>query len=139
MGCLKNSCFYRIFQQPNYSISVFSTKDIKKPIDFEIEYSWKQGISKKQSDSLTSAAEAAVLASIKNTPLLYTKTNQLSKTTIDILYKLGVENIYLVNIGNNIENNVLDEIKTIANLKANFIELKDLYNAIKTNLFYDQL
>ena len=118
-------------QGENYYISVFSTKDTEQPINFEIEYSWSQGVTKKEADSLSSATEAAVLASIKNAPLLYTKTNELPKETTDVLYKLGVKNIYLVNIGNNIENQVLDDIKEIADLKANYIELKETYDAIK--------
>jgi len=115
----------------SYSISVFSTKDTDKSVDFEIEYSWKQGVNKNEADSLTSATEGAVLASVKNAPLLYTESNNLKKSTIDVLYKLGVTNIYLVNIGNNIKKDVLDELKEIASLKHNFVELIDIYDEIK--------
>jgi hypothetical protein len=82
----------------HYSVSVFALNDVPGPLDFELEYSWSQKISKEESNSLSSATEGAVLASMLNAPLLYTKPNDLSNKTEEVLYKLGVDEIYLVNI-----------------------------------------
>jgi len=115
----------------NYSISVFTTKDLDHPVDFEIEYIWKQNISEQESNSLTSATEGAILASILNTPLLYVSPSVIFEDTKDILYKLGVENVYLVDIGNHISSNAKDEIIEIANLKEVFIEEEKIYEKIR--------
>ena len=71
----------------NYSISVFSLNDVKNPVGFQIEYTFKQGLPKQRSHSLTSAVEGAVLASQLNAPLLYTSSSNFSETTKDSLYK----------------------------------------------------
>jgi len=119
----------------DYSISVFSIKDVKTPVEFEIEYSWKQVISKKDCDSITSASEGAVLASVLNAPLLYVSPSHLPNTTKDAMYKLGVENIHIINMGSHLSQIVLDDIKKIGKIKANYKKPKQIYEAIqqKTN------
>ena len=118
-------------QGENYSICVFSLDDVTNPIGFEIEYSWKQKMSNRRRDSLTSATEGAVLASQLNIPLLYTSSQELSKNTRDTLFKLGVKNVYIVDIGDYIKDNVRNEIKSIVNIKENYKDLKNLYNSIR--------
>ncbi|RLF51681.1 MAG: hypothetical protein DRN24_04540, partial [Thermoplasmata archaeon] len=101
----------------NYSICVFALDDISSPVDFNLEYSWQQNFSKTAGDDLSSACNGAVLASALNAPLLYTSSSDLPKSTIDVLYKLGVENIYLVNIGSHLSNEVKEKIENIAKIK----------------------
>jgi len=115
----------------NYSISVFTTKDLDRPINFKIKYTWSQNISKQESNSLTSATEGAVLASILNSPLLYVSPSVISDETKNILYKLGVENVYLVDIGNHVSNQIIDEIKEITNIKEVFIKEEKIYEKIR--------
>jgi hypothetical protein len=115
----------------NYSISVFTTKDLDHSVNFEIEYTWSQNISKAESNSLTSATQGAVLASVLNAPLMYVSPSVISKDTKDILYKLGVENIYLVDIGNRLSSNVKDEIEEITKIKEVFIEEQKIYEKIR--------
>ena len=115
----------------NYSISVFTTKDLDRPVNFEIEYTWSQNISKEESNSLTSATEGSILASILNAPLLYISPNVISQDTKNILYKLGVENVYLVDIGDHISSEVKDEIKEITNIKEIFIKEEKIYEKIR--------
>jgi hypothetical protein len=115
----------------SYSVSVFSTNRILSPVDFQIEYNFKQEISESERDSLTSASEGAVLASILNAPLLYTAPSGLSGPTKDAFYKLGVRNVYLVDIGNQISQNAREEIQDIVNIKATYKETKQIYDKIK--------
>ncbi len=115
----------------SYSVSVFAMDDVSNPVDFKIEYTWKQGISEEEGNSLTSATEGAVLASMLNAPLLYTPSSSLSDSTKDALYKLGVENIYLVNLGDHLAKGVLDEIDNIATITQSYGELGEIYDAIR--------
>ena len=117
-------------EDESYSISVFTLSDITHPINFEIEYSWKSEITKKEGDALTSATEGAILASQLNAPLLYTSSTNLAESTKNTLYKLGVENIYLVDIGKNLNLDVKDELMKINNIKSSYFKLKDIYNKI---------
>ncbi len=119
------------FDYENYKISVFSMKDVRDPLDFEIEYSWQQNISKNEGNSLSSATNGAVLASGLNAPLLYVSPSKISDETKDVLYKLGVKNIFLVNIGNHISKNVFNEISKIANIEENYKKMDKLYDDIR--------
>jgi len=111
----------------NYKICVFSKNDVSNPIDFTISYSWKQGITKEKGDSLTSATEGAVLASKLNAPMLYVSKEGITQETKDVLYKLGVKNIYIVDFGKNIKTQTLDEIKKISKVVKHFTILEDFY------------
>ena len=115
----------------SYSISVFSLNDMEQPVDFEIEYSWEQNISKKESNSLTSATQGAVYASILNAPLLYTSPSKLHSSTKNALYKLGVKDIYLVNIGNHLSKDIKNELKDIANIKKEYKKVENINKAIR--------
>jgi hypothetical protein len=114
----------------SYSVSVFSTNDVSSPVDFKLEYTWNQEISKKEADALTSATEGSVLASVLNAPLLYTSPSRLSDSTEETLYKLGVKNIYLVNPGGHLASEVSESINNIAEIKENYAELGEIYDAI---------
>lgn len=115
----------------NYSVCIFSLDDISQPVDFTLDYSWCRNFSKFEGDCLTSASNGAALASILNSPLLYTSPSSLSDTTIDVLYKLGIENIYLVNIGGHLEKQVKEEINDGAMIKENYEEPREVYEAIR--------
>jgi hypothetical protein len=117
----------------HYKISIYLLEDIDKPLDFKIKYSWHQNFSEAEGDALSSATEGAVLASILNAPLLYTDSSSLDDATKNALYTLGVENIYLVNLGNHIEKETKDKIKQIADIKEEYTELTEIYNKIMEN------
>ena len=114
----------------SYSICVFTMDDLESPVNFNVEYSWNQRITKDEGDSLASATEGSVLASLLNAPLLYTSPSQLPQKSIDTLYKLGIENVYLVDIGNHLSNDVINSIKDIAKIKECYNELKQVYKGI---------
>ena len=117
-------------EEDHYSVCVFSLGDVNNPVKFTLEYSWTQNFSKDEGNGLASASNGAVLASTMNAPLLYTEPSRLPKTTKDVLYKLGVENIYLVNIGNHLSKNVREELKEIADV-VDYDKPEKVYNAIK--------
>jgi len=114
----------------SYSISVFSFKELTSDVNYEIEYTWKQNFTETQGDYLTSATNGAVLASTLNAPLLYVSPSELSDSTKDALYKLGVENIYLVNLGDHLSGDVKDKIGEIATINENYVDATKLYKAI---------
>ena len=114
----------------SYSISVFAIDDVSNNVNFEIEYSWQQDMSRFESDSLTSATEGAVLASTLNAPLLYVSPLEIHKTTTDALYKLGIKNIYLVDLGGHLMKATKEKIIDIANVKEHYVEPKQIYDKI---------
>lgn len=117
----------------NYSISVFSLDDVNSPISFNIEYQWNQNFSKQEGDALASATEASVLASIHNSPLLYTSSKEVPETTIQTLKKLGVQEIYIIDIGGNLKNQPLSEIKNSVKKTHHFNKLNQIYSLITNN------
>jgi hypothetical protein len=117
-------------EDEKYRICVFSLDDVTRPVDFTVEYSWQQNMSRLEGDCLASATEGAVLASMLNAPLLYVSTDNIPESTKDILYKLGVEKIHLVNLGGHLSKDVKNEIKDITETKV-FTEYVDVYDAIR--------
>lgn len=93
-----------------YKICVFSTNDLEVPADFTIEYSWQQNFSREEGDMLASATQGAVLASQLNSPLLYVSKDSVPSATLDALYKLGVKNIYLIDLGNYLSSSARQEL-----------------------------
>ena len=114
----------------HYSISVFTMDELTKPVDFKVEYCWEQNYSKEEGCALASATEGAILASQMNAPLLYISSNSLPKATKDALYKLGVENIYLVDIGKYSSSKIMNELENIAQIKVTYNDLFDIYDKI---------
>jgi len=115
----------------NYYACVFSLDDTSFPTDFKLEYGWEQTLSINEADSMVSASNGAVLASSLNAPLLYTSPSKFINYTKDALYTLGVKKVHLLNIGGHLNKNVEDELRDVANIKNNFKEPKQLYDAIK--------
>lgn len=113
-----------------YSICVFSMNDLSSPVNFEVDYQWHQNISKCQGNSLTSATEGAVLASIMNAPLLYTSPSSLPDATKDALRKLGVKKACVVDIGSGISDMTLRDIRGMVDIER-YTELRDIYDAIR--------
>jgi len=113
-----------------YKICVFSLDDITTNIDFTLDYSWQQNMTREEGDCLASATEGAVLGSVINSPLLYVEKDDVTDETIDTLYKLGVEKIYLINLGDYLSNDVKDELKSVCDVKE-FTEYKEIYDKIK--------
>jgi len=121
-------------ENENYQICIFSLDDVSRPLDFEIEYSWNQNFTKKEGDCLASATNGAVLASKLNAPLLYTSSKEFPSSTKDTLYKLGVKKIYLVNIGNHLDQDVKQKIYGMSDNTKEYTVLRDIYSDIKRDI-----
>jgi len=120
-------------EDENYTICVFSLDDLSKPLDFTIEYSWQQNFSKEEGNGLASAGNGAVLACKLNAPLLYTKPSNLPEVTKDVLYKLGVEKIHLINLGGHLSIDVKNELEAITDV-IDYDTPKKIYDAIKKDV-----
>ena len=94
-----------------YSICVFAMNDIQTSTDFTLEYSWGYNMSRREGDGLASATEGAVLASVLNAPLLYITPSEVPKETLTALYTLGVNGIYLVNLGGYLSDGIQGQLE----------------------------
>jgi hypothetical protein len=115
----------------HYSICVFAMNDIKTEPTFTLEYSWEHNMTRQQGDNLASATEGAILASILNAPLLYTRTADIPSVTTETLNKLGVENIYLINIGDYLSSNAKQTLQETTTITKEYTTYEDIYNCIR--------
>jgi hypothetical protein len=116
----------------SYRVSVFALDELSGPVNFRVEYSWQQNFSRAEADSLSSATEGAVLASVLNAPLLYTSADGLPQKTKDALYKLGIENIYLVDLGDHLLSDARKELRDVAYIVEEYEEPVEVYEAIRS-------
>ncbi len=114
-----------------YSICVFSMTDMDAPTEFTIEYSWEYNSTRKEVDCLASATEGAVLASALNAPLLYTHTSEMSQTTLDTMYKLGVDSVYVVNIGGYLHDEHVEQLQNSVSYVHHYSTYDEVYDAIR--------
>ena len=117
----------------NYKVVIYALTDVSNPVNFEVEYSWKQNISEMEGDMIASACEGAIFASTINAPLLYTTASSVNQCTIDTINKLGIEKLHIVDLGGYLKKEVKDELNYNAKIKTHYIEYKDIYDAIMDN------
>ncbi len=130
-GVIKLSKIGECPPDENYEFVIYTPNDVQGTYQYTISYSWENNMTRAESDSLTSATEGAVLASQLNAPLLYVSPTNINENTKDVLYKLGVEKIHIVNIGNHLSSTVKDEIEEITDIKNNYIDYMSIYDDIK--------
>jgi hypothetical protein len=118
------------FDNNKYSVIVYSLDDVNNPVDFSVSYSWGQNISKESADSLTSASEGAILASVLNCPLIFIEPHQFSEKTKQSLLRLGVEDVYVMDLGSHLKNNVFSDLKDIFDIKEHVTDHKSCYASI---------
>ena len=107
-----------------YSASVILLDDSSSPVDFTLSYSWNQTREDSYAQGFENAANGAVLASMKNAPLLYTKRGSLPDPTKEALDKLGVTEVYLVASGG--ESGAADDIRHYRSLFEDKIHVDKL-------------
>lgn len=118
-------------EDTHYSICVFSLNPVNEPIDFAIDYKWRQNYSKAYGNGIASATNGAILASMLNAPLIYTSSNIILKETKNVLTKLGVKDVYVANLGDQLSPQVVNELKGITNIQNNFVDAKEIYDEIR--------
>jgi len=116
----------------HYNVVVYALDDVPSPTDFTVGYSWNKNISKKQADCIASACEGAVLSSIVNAPLLYTTSSNVPSSILDVIYKLGVNEIYILDLGGYLSNEALTQLSNAAVIKEHFTEYDEIYTDIMT-------
>jgi len=82
----------------HYSICVYTETPLATDCPFTIEYSWQQNMTRCYGDSLDSATNAAVLASLLNAPLLYASAASAPAPTTSALTTLGTKHLYIVDL-----------------------------------------
>ena len=122
-------------EDEHYQAVVYALNDISEPVPFSIDYSWKQKISREKGDLIASSCQAAVLASITNSPLLFIQPNKLPEQTKETLLTLGVDTVDIINLGNHLSEETLSEISSFAHIGNNYKEYTTIYQTIteKTN------
>ena len=83
-----------------HSVSVINLDDNAPPAQFDVSYSFEPVMHQDQANALGNAANGAVWASLNNMPLLYTSESGLPDITGETLNELGVDKVYLVDLGN---------------------------------------
>ena len=114
----------------HYKVVVYALDDVSHPIEYTVEYSWQQNITRKEGDLLASACQGAILGSTQNNPMLYITPDEVPTCTKDTLYKLGVNQLSIVDLGGYLSEETKDELSNIAKIKNHYTEYKDVYDAI---------
>lgn len=95
-----------------YKVAVFSHEDGGGGGNFKLSYTWETWDTLKWSQGLEASANAAVLATALNAPLLYSKATGLNRHTRDALNLLGVTTCYVVSLGSN-PKGLINDLKTM--------------------------
>ncbi len=111
-----------------HKISVVNLGSGSSSTDFTVSYKWEQTRSDKEGLALTSAGQGAVLGSMMNAPLLYTRTGSVPAATKEALNKLGVRQVSLVNLDRyapNIKERI-EDVRSFYQTGLDIREYKDL-------------
>jgi len=115
----------------NYSITVLKLDDYPQDTNFNVKFSWKQKFSKEEGEALHSAAQGAVLASLKNAPLLYASSKEVQSVTQKSLEKLDVDEIYYINLGGYGNKNVIETLKEYGTV-TEYVGYIDIFKEIQS-------
>jgi hypothetical protein len=66
-----------------------------------------------------------------NAPLLYVSPNKITSETKDVLFTLGIKNIYLSDLGSHLSKEIIQEIKEIAPITKHYTKANELYQSIR--------
>ena len=100
--------------QGKYRVAIVQLTPANGTISYKLTYSWESKLKKEQANYIMNAAEGAIIASLKNAPLLYTKPDKLSKEIKNVVKKLGIKNVYVVDL--NGDSSAIDELSGICNI-----------------------
>jgi hypothetical protein len=114
----------------NYRVVVYALNDISRPINYKLEYSWQQNITRKEADLLASACQGAILGSITNNPLLYVTPKNIPECTEETILKLGVKKINIVDLGGYLSKENKDKLSNLVDIKNHYTEYKNIYDDI---------
>jgi len=107
-----------------YSASIISL-DGDGAVDFDLAYSYEPIMHRDGAEALASAANGAVWASLQNAPLLYATPDELPDVTGEALNELGVEKVWLMDLGNRDEG-VRDDLTKLRSVLQTALEVEHL-------------
>lgn len=112
-----------------HSVAVVNLVDDSRAKDFEVSYSWDQTQSLTTGLSLASSAQGAVLGSMLNAPLLYTRMGSVPAQTQKVLDALGVTDVHLINIDDYASASLKDSIEDVRSLFQSSLDVVE-YNDV---------
>lgn len=112
-----------------YKAVIIQLNESNSTFTYNLKYSWECKLPEKNANYIMNAAEGAVLASLNNAPLLYVKPDKIPSEVENAMKKLGVRNIYFIDIGGN--STVKEELKSICEIKKEYNSLPNLYKDIR--------
>ena len=95
-----------------HSLTVARMDGGSNELDFDLSYSWEAFKDKREGESLSSASNGAVWASMLNVPLLYVRESGVPGAVENALDELGVREIHLVDFGDRFEGD-MDDIRSL--------------------------
>ena len=113
-----------------YKAVIIQLNETNSTMSYTLEYSWECKLPYNEACYIMNAAEGAVLASLLNAPLLYTKPNELPACTEEAIKKLGIKNVYFINVGNETADSK-SMIERLCDIEKEYIDLEDLYKEIR--------
>ncbi len=119
------------YDNKEYKLSVYKLSEDDNAVNFEIEYKWNQNFSRSQVNSLSSATEGAVLSSVLNSPLLYVSPSHLYDSTSEVLLKLGINKIKVIDLNSNLSDQVKKSFERITDNIEYYNDLNQIYDEIK--------
>ncbi len=116
----------------HYRLCVFSMgKDTTGTVDFTVSYSWRNQTSRDREESLASASQGAILASVLNAPLLYVTPDRVPAATKSALQTLGVNRVHVVDFGERMEQQTRTDARGMADITAWHTGCRGAYDAIR--------
>ena len=96
-----------------YTATVLKLDDFAGDTDFTISYSWSQKRNASYGDRVENAVQGAILASVTNSPLLYTPNGTLPAATAEAIVEMNASRIALLDIGNTSSSIIVQQLKGI--------------------------
>ena len=123
--------------QGKYKAVIVQLTPANGTISYKLKYSWESELPKEQANYIMNAAEGAIIASLKNAPLLYTPPDQLYGGVQNVIKKLGIKNVCVVDLNGN--SSSIDELSSMCNIVNKFDNLTDIYHYIHNQTKRDDI
>ncbi|NIA10309.1 MAG: hypothetical protein GWP10_11435, partial [Nitrospiraceae bacterium] len=122
-----------------YKAVIVQLTNTNSPISYTLKYSWGEGMKKSSADYMMNAAEGAIIASITGSPLLYTSPDKLQPGISNVVKKLGIKNVYLVDLENQSSQDVKDDLQRLCGIKKEYSNLTSIYKDIRERTKKDDI
>ncbi len=123
--------------QGKYRVAIVQLTPANGTVSYKLTYSWENKLPEEQANYIMNAAEGAIIASLNNAPLLYTHPDKLDSCIKDVIKKLGIKNVYVVDLNGN--SSSIDDLSSICNIKMKFNDLTTIYHYIRNQTKKDDI